>query len=324
MIYKNEIDEEEDKNKFNEVYFKDLIKSQNIDKNNITKNTTYNNSEIKNTFKNLDLKENKNFISNKKNHNFLNKSKNNASNEDYKTFIKPPISYLKKSYKHLKHPIYLMTYADNYAIGYFKKNGFTSEITFKNWVGYIKDYDGGTMMQCKIYWEINYIKKDEFIERMKEDLIKKMSKKSEFNIIRKGIDVSLIKSVYDIPGLKEAKLSDEMLALKSDGEKLVDILKFLLNDLQSHSSAWPFLFPVKKSEVPDYYNFINKPMDLSTMEMKILKNEYLNVKMFSDDFFLIVKNCYKYNAATTQYYKCAQKLEDFFIKKLDSLNYNDK
>src|SRR5690606_27665343 len=40
-----------------------------------------------------------------------------------------------------------LTYADNYAIGYFKKQGFTKEITLEEYRyrGYIKDYDGGTL-----------------------------------------------------------------------------------------------------------------------------------------------------------------------------------
>lgn len=70
---------------------------------------------------------------------------------------------------------HFMTYADNYAIGYFKKQvsnvfsllctrcnfstlssgfssqGFTKEITLPRpvWVGYIKDYEGGTLMQVR-------------------------------------------------------------------------------------------------------------------------------------------------------------------------------
>ncbi|KAJ1669408.1 histone acetyltransferase, partial [Spiromyces aspiralis] len=45
---------------------------------------------------------------------------------------------------------HFLTYADNYAIGYFKKQGFTKEITLDKrlWVGYIKDYEGGTLMQA--------------------------------------------------------------------------------------------------------------------------------------------------------------------------------
>ncbi|KAI8605698.1 hypothetical protein EDD21DRAFT_394227 [Dissophora ornata] len=45
---------------------------------------------------------------------------------------------------------HFLTYADNYAIGYFKKQGFTKDITLDRsiWMGYIKDYEGGTIMQC--------------------------------------------------------------------------------------------------------------------------------------------------------------------------------
>jgi len=39
---------------------------------------------------------------------------------------------------------------------------------------------------------------------------------------------------------------------------------------QNHSSAWPFLEPVKKSEVPDYYDVIKSPMG---------KNDILNTNV---------------------------------------------
>lgn len=58
------------------------------------------------------------------------------------------------------HPTinYFLTYADNYAVGYFKKQGFTKEISYprEKWVGYIKDYEGGTIMQCKMLPKVKY------------------------------------------------------------------------------------------------------------------------------------------------------------------------
>ena len=58
------------------------------------------------------------------------------------------------------HPTinYFLTYADNYAVGYFKKQGFTKEISLprERWVGYIKDYEGGTIMQCKMLPKVVY------------------------------------------------------------------------------------------------------------------------------------------------------------------------
>ena len=54
---------------------------------------------------------------------------------------------------------HFLTYADNYAIGYFKKQGFTKQIHLerKAWLGFIKDYDGGTLMECIIHKRVNYL-----------------------------------------------------------------------------------------------------------------------------------------------------------------------
>lgn len=54
---------------------------------------------------------------------------------------------------------YLLTYADNFAIGYFKKQGFSKEheLTQEDWKGYIKDYDGGTFMECYVNPLIDYV-----------------------------------------------------------------------------------------------------------------------------------------------------------------------
>ena len=47
---------------------------------------------------------------------------------------------------------YFLTYADNFAIGYFQKQGFSKQVVMpkERWVGFIKDYDGGTLMECYI------------------------------------------------------------------------------------------------------------------------------------------------------------------------------
>lgn len=55
---------------------------------------------------------------------------------------------------------HFLTYADNYAIGYFKKQGFAKVVSMPrpNWFGYIKDYDGGTLMECTIHYQIDYLR----------------------------------------------------------------------------------------------------------------------------------------------------------------------
>jgi histone acetyltransferase len=52
----------------------------------------------------------------------------------------------------------LLTYADNNAVGYFAKQGFSRELSTprEKWGGYIKDYDGGTLMEGLIHPKLPY------------------------------------------------------------------------------------------------------------------------------------------------------------------------
>ncbi len=84
-----------------------------------------------------------------------------SSNEQVKGFGSALMNQLKEKVKErtggrVKH---FLTYADNYAIGYFKKQGFYKQISLDRsvWAGYIKDYDGGTLMQCTMVPHVNYL-----------------------------------------------------------------------------------------------------------------------------------------------------------------------
>jgi histone acetyltransferase len=52
----------------------------------------------------------------------------------------------------------LLTYADNTAIGFFRKQGFEPvlETPLCSWNGYIKIYLEGTLMECKIFPGLSY------------------------------------------------------------------------------------------------------------------------------------------------------------------------
>jgi N-acetylglutamate synthase-like GNAT family acetyltransferase len=65
---------------------------------------------------------------------------------------------------------HFLTYADNYAIGYFKKQGFSKSVSMpkSNWFGYIKDYDGGTLMECVIHDRINYLEITAMVQRQRK------------------------------------------------------------------------------------------------------------------------------------------------------------
>jgi len=96
-------------------------------------------------------------------------------------------------------------------------------------------------------------------------------------------------------------------------ESLQRFLALALKEMQRNDDAWPFREPVSKDEVPDYYQVIKDPMDLSTMEARLRRQGYyITLDIFVADFRRIVENCRIYNLPETIYNKLASKLEASF------------
>lgn len=75
-----------------------------------------------------------------------------SSTEQVQGFGARLMSHVKDHVRSVHNVRHFLTYADNYAIGYFKKQGFTVDITLEKskWMGYIKDYEGGTLMMVHV------------------------------------------------------------------------------------------------------------------------------------------------------------------------------
>ncbi|ODV87320.1 hypothetical protein CANARDRAFT_194874 [[Candida] arabinofermentans NRRL YB-2248] len=220
---------------------------------------------------------------------------------------------------------YFLTYADNYAIGYFKKQGFTKDITLpkKVWMGYIKDYEGGTLMQCSMLPSIRYLDTPKIFMLQKAAILRKIRSLSQSQVVRPGLKQFMKPNAkpvdpIDIPGVKEAGWTEEMdeLAQKPKRGPHHVVMLTILTDMQNHPSNWPFLQPVNREEVPDYYEVIKEPMDLSTMEVKLENDAYESFDDFIYDCKLIFNNCKQYNGENTTFYKNASKLEKAVIAKL--------
>jgi histone acetyltransferase len=89
--------------------------------------------------------------------------------------------------------------------------------------------------------------------------------------------------------------------------------------MQNHQQAWPFLAPVNRDDVADYYEVITEPMDLATMEIKLEADNYPTPEDFIRDAKLVFDNCRKYNNETTAYAKCANKLEKFMWSQIKAI-----
>ena len=225
---------------------------------------------------------------------------------------------------------HFLTYADNYAVGYFQKQGFTKEITLDRsvWVGYIKDYDGGTLMQCTMVPKIDYLNVYSQLHGQKVSLLKVIDSRIGCARVYSGLpkNSTNARKPGEIPGVVEAGWSEELAQLARDlaaqtsaqdqRTRLYLVLKPLLNDLIHHPASWPFRKPVDPSEVPDYLSVITTPMDLSTMSKRLESEHYKSISEFTTDLKLIADNCRKYNDPDTTYYKNANILENFYFEKL--------
>lgn len=233
---------------------------------------------------------------------------------------------------------HLLTCADNNAVPYFKKQGFSKKITlpFDRWQGYIKDYDGVTLMECILHPRVDYRNIPMLLKAQKMALVEKLKQISNSHIIFPGLDVTSMKgiSVEKIPGLADVGIKTEagtivqgretptaaFSARDPNAQKLLHgHLQSVLNDIKSHDCAWPFLEPVNAKETGaiDYYDVIKNPIDLSTIQ-KRLDTEwfYVTKEIFLADLKRMVENCKAYNGKGHYVTEMALQLEKVFMSKI--------
>ncbi|KAL6210624.1 hypothetical protein ACLB2K_015856 [Fragaria x ananassa] len=262
-----------------------------------------------------------------------------TADEQVKGYGTRLMNHLKQHARDVDGLTHFLTYADNNAVGYFIKQGFTKEIYLEKdrWHGYIKDYDGGILMECKIDPKLPYTDLSIMIRRQRQAIDEKIRELSNCHIVYPGIDFQkkeagipkkLIK-VEDIPGLREAGWTPDqwghsrlgaLIASTENAKKhLTAFMRALLKSMHDHVDAWPFKEPVDARDVPDYYDIIKDPMDLKTMSKRVESEQYyVTFEMFVADAKRMFANARTYNSPDTIYYKCATRLESHFQSKVQS------
>ncbi|PWA77834.1 histone acetyltransferase of the GNAT family 1 [Artemisia annua] len=257
-----------------------------------------------------------------------------TSDEQVKGYGTRLMNHLKQHARDVDGLTHFLTYADNNAVGYFNKQGFTKDIFLEKerWHGYIKDYDGGILMECKIDPKLPYTDLSTMIHRQRQAIDEKIRELSNCHIVYPGIDFQKKESgipkrvckLEDIPGLREAGWSPDqwghsrfkMMNVSVDGtpnQKLTGFMRSILKAMHDHADAWPFKDPVDVRDVPDYYDIIRDPMDLKTMAKRVDSEQYyVTLEMFLADARRMFANARTYNSPETIYFKCSTRLESFF------------
>lgn len=69
----------------------------------------------------------------------------------------------------------------------------------------------------------------------------------------------------------------------------------------------------------DYYDIIKKPMDLSTMKVKLESGQYHTKQEFSDDMRLMITNCFKYNGEESDVARMGKHLQVLFEESFSKI-----
>ena len=131
---------------------------------------------------------------------------------------------------------YFITYADNYAIGYFKKQGFSKTVSMPKgrYQGLIKDYDGGTMMECYVHPSIDFTRIPEMLAAQRKFILERIRLKAnsqkvwpplpkEFNPNLEGVSRAneAAARAMAIPGMVEAGWTmTDLLAATGQGKDM--------------------------------------------------------------------------------------------------------
>jgi histone acetyltransferase len=242
---------------------------------------------------------------------------------------------------------YFITYADNYAIGYFKKQGFTKVVQMPKgrYQGLIKDYDGGTIMECYVHPSIDYTRIAETVGIQRQFILDRIRAERQLTKSDKVIYPALppdfatttecttvnrsrgeaycnAQRALAIPGVAAAgwTMSDLVSMMSRGSSKDSDQKKHLLkgellmyiNKVLDQQFAWCFRDPVDTSEVTDYLSVISDPIDIKTMEKRVRKGDwYKNKYMLYSDMMKMANNCKLYNGEGSQYYDYAVSLEKY-------------
>ncbi|QSZ36160.1 hypothetical protein DSL72_007285 [Monilinia vaccinii-corymbosi] len=227
----------------------------------------------------------------------------------------------------------VLAYADNFAVGFFQKQGFTKEITLEKrvWGGIIKDYTQSVLMQCTLLPRMRYANASAMLRLQKEALMARIAaipSSSRSDVVhappaqwQNGVIAPI--NPMDIPAIRESGWTSS-----AGPRPYLTPLKEFLNHLKTgrYSNAYlrSFLNSVDEIADPNYCTIIPKPMDFITLEKNLYDGLYKTPKAFVDDVKLIISNCRAYNDRTTIYYKHAKWLENrmaTFIKSMPEWSY---
>eukprot|EP00762_Andalucia_godoyi_P006085 ANDGO_00414.mRNA.1 Histone acetyltransferase GCN5 len=186
-----------------------------------------------------------------------------------------------------------LTYADDTAIGFFAKMGFSKKIGLPHdtWRGFIKDYERATLMHCSFRRDFDYSSVADIVHLQRQAILSLFPKLSTASQLRTVLRVAE----------PEVSSSDR-------------VLQELYDAVFKHEDAWPFKQSIQEiiDSYPAYRDTIKNPLDLYIISERMQKSFYRTYQMFIADVVVMLKNCQRFNGDGSEYSRYASKVLDSF------------
>ena len=197
----------------------------------------------------------------------------------------------------------------------------------EQWDGYLKDYDGATLLQCEIHSEIDYTDTKGMLRRQKENIYRMLAEKLGAKVVHDGTkEGHRLDDPFDVPGVQSAGWTKEFVErIESEQRAITSLqsqLKSILDDLMNTKFVWPYLKEVDAEKYPEYRNVVKDPIDLNIIRARLESGVYYTTKrIFRDEIKLMCENCKLFNVnPLSQYHMTALKVEEFVMPRLAAIH----
>jgi bromodomain and WD repeat domain-containing protein 1/3 len=119
-----------------------------------------------------------------------------------------------------------------------------------------------------------------------------------------------------IKNMSSDEEKDDNTVTAANTEAWRTLAKSIIDEIYSHEDSYPFIDAVDTDMYPDYLNVISHPMDLSTVNSRLIDGYYPTPAGFVNDVNLIFNNAKSYNREKSQIYKMASELQNLFNTKV--------
>jgi bromodomain-containing protein 8 len=96
------------------------------------------------------------------------------------------------------------------------------------------------------------------------------------------------------------------------GKKFQTVITLIHAQISQHRNGNIFHNPIKRSEAPDYYEIVKRPMDLKTIKARIRDGLISNSAEFQRDVYLMFANAMMFNRPNSDIYMMAEDVRPSF------------